>query len=76
VELHEVWLRKDSRGRSFGSAFFDYFESMVREMGYRHIVYYADHPAALAICRARGYREGWRGAGRDPWRGRALLRAR
>ena len=59
VELHEVWLREDSRGRGFGSTFFDYFESMVKEIGYRHIVYYADHPAALAICRARGYREGW-----------------
>ena len=57
VELHEVGLREDRRGRGYGSDFFEYFESMVKRLGYRHIVYYADHPAALAICRARGYRE-------------------
>ena len=59
VELHEVWLRETSRGRGNGSAFFAYFESMARSGGFRQIVYYADHPAALAICRARGYREAW-----------------
>lgn len=59
VELHEVWLRETSRGRGHGSAFFAYFESMAKGRGFKRIVYYADHPAALAICRARGYREAW-----------------
>ena len=59
VELHEVWLREDSRGRGYGSEFFEYFESMVKRLRYRYIVYYADHPTALAICRARGYRESY-----------------
>ncbi|MBN2336698.1 GNAT family N-acetyltransferase [Candidatus Bathyarchaeota archaeon] len=59
VELHEIWLGDESRGRGYGRSFFDYFESMVAGMGYRYIVYYADHPAALAICRGRGYREAY-----------------
>lgn len=59
VELHEVWLMETNRGMGHGSAFFAYFESMVKSRGFRQIVYYADHPAALAICRARGYKEAW-----------------
>jgi hypothetical protein len=59
VELHEIWLGDESRGRGYGHSFFDYFESMVGAMGFRYIVYYADHPAALAICRGRGYREAY-----------------
>jgi GNAT superfamily N-acetyltransferase len=59
VELHEIWLGEESRGKGYGHGFFDHFESMVRAMGYSYIVYYADHPAALAICRRRGYREAY-----------------
>ena len=59
AELHEVWLMETSRGRGHGSAFFDYFEAMAESRGFTRIVYYADHPAARAICRARGYREAW-----------------
>ena len=57
VELHEIWLLEEHRGKGYGEAFFDFFEDMMTEKGFRHIVYYADHPAALAICRRRGYRE-------------------
>jgi GNAT superfamily N-acetyltransferase len=57
VELHEIWLLEEHRGKGYGEAFLDLFEDMMTEKGFRHIVYYADHPAALAICRRRGYRE-------------------
>lgn len=55
IELHEIWLRDTHRGRGYGMKFFEYFEEMVKEWGYRAIVYYADHPAALGICLKRGY---------------------
>ncbi len=57
VELHEIWLLEEHRGKGYGEAFFDFFEDMMTEKGFRHIVYYADHPAALTICRRRGYSE-------------------
>jgi len=57
VELHEVWLRKEYRGRGFGKRFFEFFEEFLRSRGYDAIAYYADHPAAIAICRRRGYNE-------------------
>ena len=57
IELHEIWLADDYRGRGYGSAFFDYFEDMVKRKGFKSIVYYADHPAARSICRKRGYNE-------------------
>ncbi|UCG44883.1 MAG: GNAT family N-acetyltransferase [Candidatus Bathyarchaeota archaeon] len=59
VELHEVWLRKEYRGRGYGKEFFEFFEEFIKEKGYDAIVYYADHPAAIAICRERGYKEGF-----------------
>ena len=57
IELHEIWLSNMARGKGYGKQFFDFFEDMVKQKGYRSIVYYADHPAALSICRSRGYRE-------------------
>ncbi len=57
VELHEVWLRKEHRGKGYGKRFFNFFENFVKSRGFDTIVYYADDPAALAICRKRGYRE-------------------
>ena len=57
IELHEIWLSDDYRGRGYGSSFFDYFEDMVKRKGFKYIVYYADHPAARSICRKRGYIE-------------------
>lgn len=59
IELHEIWLSDDYRGRGYGSLFFDYFEEMVKRKCFRAIVYYADHPAAMNICRKRGYREAY-----------------
>jgi GNAT superfamily N-acetyltransferase len=56
VELHEIWLSDDHRGMGYGFKFFEYFENMMKGMGYHAIVYYADHPAALSICMRRGYR--------------------
>jgi len=57
VELHEIWLMKEYRGKGYGKRFFDYFEDFVRKKGFESFVYYADHPAALAICRKRAYKE-------------------
>ena len=59
VELHEIWLADDHRGRGYGSAFFEYFEDMVQQRGYDSIVYYADHPAAMTICMKRGYTQAY-----------------
>ncbi len=57
VELHEIWLRKKYRGKGYGRRFFEFFEEFIRKKGYDSIVYYADHPAAIAICRKRGCKE-------------------
>jgi len=59
VELHELWLRKEHRGKGYGSGFFVFFEKLMAERGHDAIVYYADDPAALAICRKRGYKEAY-----------------
>jgi GNAT superfamily N-acetyltransferase len=57
VELHEIWLIKKYRGKGYGKRFFEFFEVFIGRKGYDSFVYYADHPAALAICRKRGYKE-------------------
>jgi len=59
VELHEVWLKKEHRGKGFGKKFFEFFEEFITKKDYSSIVYYTDHPAAIAICRKRGYKEGF-----------------
>ena len=59
VELHEVWLREQFRRRGIGKKIFEYFEDYILKKGFENIVYYADHPAALAICRNRGYKEAY-----------------
>jgi GNAT superfamily N-acetyltransferase len=58
VELHELWLTKEYMGRGYGTEFFEFFEDLMKDKGFDDIVFYADHPAALAICRKRGYKEG------------------
>jgi ribosomal protein S18 acetylase RimI-like enzyme len=58
VELHEVWLMEEYRERGYGREFFRFFEAFMRSRGYDDIVFYAHHPAALAICHERGYQEG------------------
>jgi GNAT superfamily N-acetyltransferase len=59
VELHEIWLREKYRGKGYGVRFFEFFEGFIRKQGYDYIVYYTGHPAALAICRDRGWKEGF-----------------
>lgn len=59
VELHELWLTKEHRGKGYGKQFFDFFEAYIERKGYDSIVYYAFDPAAVAICRKRGYREAY-----------------
>jgi len=59
VELHELWLRKKHRGKGYGKRFFEFFEDLIRRKGYDSIVYYADHPTAIAICKNRGWKEGF-----------------
>jgi GNAT superfamily N-acetyltransferase len=58
VELHEVWLKKEHRGKGYGAQFFAYFEEFMRGKHKTEIAYYAYNPAALAICRKRGYKLG------------------
>jgi GNAT superfamily N-acetyltransferase len=58
VELHEVWLLEEHRGKDYGERFFEFFEKYMQNRGYDRILFYAHHPAALAICRKRGYKEG------------------
>jgi len=59
IELHELWLTKEHRGKGYGKRFFDFFEDYMRNKGYDSIIYYAFDPAAVAICRQRGYKEAY-----------------
>jgi len=59
VELHELWLTKEHRGRGYGKQFFDFFEKYIRDKGYDSLAFYAFDPAAVAICRRRGYEEAY-----------------
>jgi len=58
VELHEIWLIREYRGKGFGNEFFDFFEKFMKDKGHADIIFYASHPAAIAICHKYGYREG------------------
>jgi GNAT superfamily N-acetyltransferase len=57
VELHEVWLEEKYRGKGYGKMFFEFFEAFARKRGFASIVFYTGDPAAMAICRKRGYKE-------------------
>lgn len=57
IEFHEVWLREQYRGNRHGRKMFEFLEEFIFKKGFKNIVYYADHPAALAICKNRGYKE-------------------
>jgi len=57
VELHEVWLEEKHRGKGYGKKFFEFFENFAKKKGFDSIVYYTGNPAAIAICRKRGYKE-------------------
>ena len=57
VELHELWLKIKHRGKGYGKQFFEFFEEFIANKGYKSIIYYTDNPAAIALCRQRGYKE-------------------
>ncbi len=57
AELHELWLEVKNRGKGYGSNFFRFFEDFAREKGHNSIAYFTGSPAAIAICRARCYKE-------------------
>lgn len=57
VELHEIWLTKEHRGKGYGKKFFTFFEEFMQKQGFETVVVYAYHPAAIAICRKRGFNE-------------------
>lgn len=59
IELHEVWLLNEHRGRGYGKKFFEFFERFIMSRGYDAIVYYAYHPAAISICHQRRYLEAY-----------------
>jgi GNAT superfamily N-acetyltransferase len=59
AELHEVWLQAEHRGKGYGNRFFSFFEEFLSERGLDGIVYYSEDPAAIALCRRRGYKEGY-----------------
>jgi len=59
VELHELWLTEEHRGKGYGKQFFAFFEEYLRGKGCDSLVYYAFDPAAVAICRKRGYKEAY-----------------
>ena len=59
VELHELWLKTEHRGKGYGKRFFDFFEKYIHSKGYDSLVFYAFDPAAIAICRQRGYKEAY-----------------
>jgi GNAT superfamily N-acetyltransferase len=58
VELHEIWLIEEYRGKGYGEMFHDFFEKFMKDKGCSDIVFYAHHPAAVAICSKHGYKEG------------------
>jgi GNAT superfamily N-acetyltransferase len=58
VELHEIWLIKEYRGKGYGEMFHSFFEKSMKDKNYSDIVFYANHPSAVAICRKHGYKEG------------------
>ena len=39
VELHEVWLLREHRGKGYGKEFFEFFEDFISRRGHRKIVY-------------------------------------
>ena len=57
VELHEVWLKTEHRGKGYGNHFFEFFERFANKSGFDGIVYYSDNPSAISLCRKRGYKE-------------------
>jgi GNAT superfamily N-acetyltransferase len=57
-EKEDIKVLEKYRGKGYGEMFHAFFEKFMKDKGYYHIVFYAHHPAAVAICRKQGYREG------------------
>jgi ribosomal protein S18 acetylase RimI-like enzyme len=51
-------LIETHRGKGYGNEFLDFFEVYMKSKRYVDLVFYADHPAALAAFRKHGYKEG------------------
>ncbi len=67
IELDELWLTEEHRRKGYGKRFFDFFEDYIRRKGYDSLVYYAYDPAAIAICRKRGFKEAYGVTGAGPY---------
>lgn len=57
IELHELWLSTKHRRKGYGTKFFNFFEDFVTKRSHNSIIYYTENPAAITICRKRGYKE-------------------
>lgn len=69
VELHELWLGREHRGKGYGKQFFQFFENFISRRGHDALVHHAFDEAVAAICRQRGYKEkyGATAAGKTCW---------
>ncbi|MHA1933888.1 MAG: GNAT family N-acetyltransferase [Candidatus Thorarchaeota archaeon] len=68
IELHEVWLKDEHRGKGYGDQFFEFFEEYIGKRFGRPIIHFADNPASNALCRKRGYTEDWMLLDGESWR--------
>jgi len=55
IELHELWLTEEHRGKGYGHQFFEFFEEHIRNKGHKSIIFYAYNDAAVSLCQKRGY---------------------
>ena len=39
IELHEMWLIKEYRGKGYGEMFHDFFEKFMKDKGYSDLVF-------------------------------------
>jgi GNAT superfamily N-acetyltransferase len=69
IELHELWLPPEHRGKGYGRQFFDFFESSVSSKGHNIMVHHTFDETVAGICRRRGYKEigGATVAGKPGW---------
>jgi GNAT superfamily N-acetyltransferase len=59
VELHEVWLLDEYRGKGYGERFFEFFEEYMRRKGYDRIVFLCESSGGfgyLSQARIQGRR--------------------
>jgi len=56
VELHELWLTKENRGKGYGNKLLDFFEQFIKSKGHNSVIFYAYNPAAISLCQKREYK--------------------